>query len=139
MDEGTNYIMADTLIAGTTLVENIKKVEVKSTIESNTFDFLTVDFTTDGTFKSLDISNIVPEGTEWVIIEGIVKDDVANSKVEFNGTGIATVNKFAIETQVANVTNRGNGWVKISSNRLLYYKADNLTFTDLNIKIIGYL
>jgi len=131
--------MADTLITGNTLVESKIKLDIKSTQDSADYDFILSDLTTDGAWRSLDISNIVPNNTEWIILNVNLKDDAPSSSIQFNGIGITNRNRLTIQSQVANVSTEDQGWVKIGSSRLLYYIADSLTFTNINIKITGYV
>lgn len=131
--------MAETLITGNTLVESKIKLDIKSTQDSADYDFILSDLTTDGAWRSLDISNIVPNNTEWIILNVNLKDDAPSSSIQFNGTGLTNRNRLSIQSQVANVSKEAQGWVKIGSSRLLYYIADSLTFTNINIKITGYV
>ena len=131
--------MADTLIKGTTLIESVNKVEIRATEDSQTSDFILSDLTTDGTWRSLDLSAIVPQGTEWVIMNIFVKDDVITSVVSFNGNDSGGENKLDVGVHVANEENHEQVWVKIASSRKLFYNASNTTWTDINFKIAGYL
>ena len=131
--------MAETLITGNTLVESKIKLDIKSTQDSADYDFTLSDLTTDGAWRSLDISNIVPNNTEWIILNVNLKDDAPSSSIQLNGTGLTNRNRLSIQSQVANVSKEAQGWVKIGSSRLLYYLADSLTFTNINIKITGYV
>ena len=132
--------MADTLITGTSLVETKTRLDVKPTDTSSEFDFTLTDLTTDGTWRSLDISGIVPEGTQWIILRVWVKDDAADSAIHLNGDGQENgANTVLANTQVANITKAPQHWVKIAPGRLLYYKADNLTWTEIQLKVQGWL
>ncbi len=131
--------MADTLITGTTLIETKVKVDIKPTEDGASFDFTEADMTTDGTFRSLDISSIVPSGTEWIIVTVNADDNLVDQTLNLNGTGTSNFNRLTLSTQVANQNIAKHGWIKINPQRLLYYQASSTTWTNINIKIVGYV
>lgn len=102
-------------------------------------DFQVGDLVTDGTWRDLDLSSIVPVGATAVSLKVALQDDAVNSAVLFRKNGNSNIfTSPAIDTQVANVTIRSNLIVSCDTNRIIEYNASNLTFTTINITVLGW-
>lgn len=103
------------------------------------WDFAVGDLTTDGTWRDLDLSSIVPAGAKAVaIIVGIQDDAVGNTlQLRKNGNSNA-VNKSATYTFIANTTITMDCIVACDSNRVIEYYASNTTWTAINIAVKGW-
>lgn len=104
------------------------------------WDYQVSDLTTDNTWRDLDLSLIVPEGAKAVLLSVAIKDAVADSWVSFRKNGNTNnYNLNAFRTQVANIQIRQTLIVACDTDRKIEYKGKNLTFTTLNILVIGWL
>ena len=130
--------MADQLITGTTLIEKENKVNFRST-GTATWDFEVGDLTTDGNMQELDLTTMIPQGTQWVYLRIRVNDGLANQSIAIGNSNPLTEHRISTATQVADITLEETGFVEVPSNRKLHYFTSNTTFTQLSIKIIGYI
>lgn len=97
-------------------------------------------FTTDGTWRDLDCSSVVPEGARFIILKVNVVDDAVGSFIRFRKNGNSNAyNTFAVGTQVVNINNSGQGIVACDESRVIEYLGDNLTFTTINVCVVGWI
>ena len=103
------------------------------------YDFQIGDLTTDGNWHDLDLSAFVPSGTKAVLLRINLQDDAASSRfrIRKNGNTLA-YNSNDFYTQVANVFFGAVAFVPCDQNRIIEYNADNLTWTAINIVILGW-
>lgn len=131
--------MADQLITGTTLVETVKKVEIKPAgFSQPSFD--ETDLTIDTAWHSLDFSAIVPNGTEWLLIKLFMKASATTGYILLGENSSVGIIEGII--QVANQAVAYQKWVKLdSSGKLAYnvFSGGGITWADLNFTVIGYL
>lgn len=104
------------------------------------WDWQLADLTTDYNWRDLDCSLVVPPDAVAVALYVYVKDDAADSVVYFRKKGNSNVlNSPRVRTQVADIPVDGFLTVPCDSNRIIEYRATNLTFTSINILITGWL
>lgn len=102
-------------------------------------DYGVGDFTTDGTWRDLDLSAIVPAGAIAVYLKMVLKDDAASSVMSFRENGNANaIESIAAGTQVANVNIYLNGIVACDANRVIEYMGTNTTFSTINVYVMGW-
>jgi hypothetical protein len=102
-------------------------------------DYAVGDLTTNGTWQSLDLSSIVDSGAKTVLLGVQVADDAAASIIQFQDSDTnSVVNLSQIATQVDNISVYADMIVPLTSARVLYYKASNLTFSTINIVVRGW-
>lgn len=103
-------------------------------------DFQVGDLTTDGTWKDLDLSSIVNDSeVEAVVIYVQIADGAASSRMQFRKNGNTnTIARSAVGTQVANITNDTTFVVPCDSSQVIEYMGSNLTFTTINITVVGW-
>jgi len=103
-------------------------------------DFQIGDFITDGTWHDLDLSSIVPAGAKAVHLWLNIKDDVAGSQFRIRKKGnINDFNRLSQVTQVSDVYISTDSFVSIDSDRKVQYKGDNVTFTNIQITVRGWI
>lgn len=102
-------------------------------------DWTVGDFTTDGTWRDLDCSSIVPAGAKFIHFRMVLRDDAVGSGFRLRKKGNSNaVNVFMQYTQVANVYITINEKVPCDSSRFVQYMGDNLTFDTINLTVIGW-
>lgn len=105
----------------------------------NANDYVLENFTTNGTWRDLNLSAIVPAGAKYVLFAIIMRDDAAGSTFQIRKNGNANdFNVLAARTQVANVYVDYRGIVECDTNRVVEYKATNLTWTEIYVHIDGW-
>lgn len=103
------------------------------------YDFAKAALITDGTWRDLDLSGIVPAGTKAVVIETYIQDDAVNSSIYYRKKGhTQDYNIAECSTQVANVHIRCQRITACNEDRIIQYNASNLVWTDINIIIKGW-
>ena len=92
--------------------------------DPSAWDFDVTDFTADNTWRTFDLSSIVPSGAIAVHLMIYLRDDVANSEFLFRKNGNSNPhNAGRINTQVADIDIRQDIIVTCDANRVLQYKA----------------
>jgi len=102
-------------------------------------DFTQATLTTDGTWRDLDLSAIVPAGVKLVELFVNCTDDVIGRVLKFRKKG--SVSEYAISlirTQVINLTNDANMQVECNTLRQIQYNATNAVWTAIGIFVLGY-
>jgi hypothetical protein len=104
------------------------------------YDKVVGDLTTDGTWRDLDLSAVVPSGAVAVHICCNIIDDAAGSVFLIRKNGNTnSYNTLSQATQAANVTVYFDGIVKCDANRVVEYVASNTAWTGINITIRGWI
>lgn len=103
------------------------------------FDYVQANFTTDGTWRDLDISSIVPVNAVVVAFKLILTDDAVGSifglRKNGDSNGIVT---GGTRTEVANVAKEVNFVISCDNDRVVEYFGSNLTFTTINLVVNGW-
>ncbi len=107
--------------------------------DPSAYDFTVTSFTTDGTWRDLDLSAIVPTGAKAVLLLVSVKDDIVNAAIGFRRNGNSnTIAASTILVQVANYINTQDIIVACDANRIIEYQASAVTFTNINVAVLGW-
>ena len=102
-------------------------------------DFSVGDFTTDGTWRDLDLSSIVPEGAIAVAISLRLIDNAVDSEFQLRKNGNSNArNRSVVATQIANVSIWADMIVACDSNRIIEYMGTNTSFSTINIVVKGW-
>jgi hypothetical protein len=108
--------------------------------DPGSWDYTAASFTTDGTWRDLDISGIVGTGLRFVHLMISLVDDAAGSTFSIRENGNSNAyNIGAIATQVANIRIYDSDmWVHTDSSGVIEYKGDNLTFSSIDVLVRGW-
>lgn len=107
--------------------------------DPSAYDFTLANLTTDGTWRDLDLSAIVPAGTKAVLLLINVWDDKSNTDLYLKEKGNSNAyNASRINTQIANVSILNDAIVACDDNRKIQYYAENTTWTALNLVVRGW-
>lgn len=103
------------------------------------WDFAVANFTTDGTWRDLDLSSIVPAGAVLVHYRMNLQDDLVASEVAYRKNGNSNgFNATGTRIQVANQVMVVDGFVACDSGRIIEYWATNTTFSVINFSVRGW-
>ena len=103
------------------------------------FDFTVGDLTTDGTWRDLDLSAIVPAGAKAVLFNVGIRDNLVEQIFYLRKNGSAIVfSSSTIKTQVANIGFYVDLIVACDSNRVIEYLAANTAWTTINLTVRGW-
>ena len=103
------------------------------------YDYTQATLTTDGTWRDLDLSGIVPAGAKAVSINLLLADDVAGSFFALRKNG--NTNAFLQTPFYIQVVGRLSGHtvtVACDTNRVIEYFASNLTWSTITIVVNGW-
>lgn len=107
--------------------------------DPSAWDWAVSGLTTDGTWRDLDCSSIVPAGAVAIHFKIQIEDDAVARQFGLRKNGNANAhNKVSAMTQVANVTIESEGMVCCDSGRVVEYQATNATWTTINLLIRGW-
>lgn len=102
-------------------------------------DFTMEDLTTDGTWRDLDLSSIVPDGATAVLVEVTLNDDAVGKTFKLRkDANTNIVNTLRQYTQVANQSIIFSGIVSITAARVVEYYGSDTTWTSVTISIRGW-
>lgn len=102
--------------------------------------FSVSDFTTDGTWRDLDLSSIVPTGTVWVLLKIGLKANAAPKYAKFRKNGYSNeINIITTNTQVANQYIEYQEWVEVDADRIIEYNIGAATWANIDILVVGYM
>lgn len=106
----------------------------------STWDFDKDDFTTDGTWRWLDISSLVPSGAKRVDILVIIKGDAVGKALEFSEFAQAGFNVDYVRTQEANQYNQESMTINLPSNdsRIIAYYGHDFSFDAIYVIVKGW-
>ena len=97
------------------------------------------NLTTDGTWRDLDLSAIVPAGAIAVKIRVSINDNQADSNFMLRKKGnVNSQNATGVRTQYSGVWIEGNFDVFCDINRVVQYLASDLVWTGINVVIRGW-
>ena len=103
------------------------------------FDFTLTDFTTDGNWHDLDLSDILPEGAYAVVLFVGIEDDLAGQHISFRKNGNSNEKNWSrCFTQVSNIGIINDLTVFCDPDRKIEYQATNTTWTTINVTIKGW-
>lgn len=103
------------------------------------YDFLRADFTTDGTWRALDLSTIVPKNAIAVIISLYIKSASGNVSVNFRKKGNS--NERSISRQYTQALNQAiilQSIISLNTDAVIEYKIDDVVWDFLNFSILGW-
>lgn len=102
-------------------------------------DFDKTDFITDYTWRTLDLSSLVPAGAKAVLLLNDIKDNTIGMTffMRRNGQSYAK-NNSGITTQVANHYFRGSVVVALDENRIIEYRASAGTWDFIFLTVRGW-
>jgi len=103
------------------------------------YDRTVGNFTTDGTWRTWDLSGIVPAGATAVLLRIRLSDDAVGTYIRFrkNGNSNAT-NRGEVITQVAGVTLMQEVIVACDAGRVIEYYGRNVAFVLLSVLVAGW-
>lgn len=102
------------------------------------YDFVVGDLITDGTWRVLDISSIVPVNAKLIVGRIEVNDNLAGQAVYLRPYGYTNLkNRSSVITQVINMTVVANFSLAIF-DRKIEYMASNTTWTAITIQPSGW-
>ena len=96
------------------------------------------DLTTDGTFRELDCSSIVPANAVAIMFKVEILDDAVGSVFYLRRNGGNAFVTDHVATQVANVTVRGSMIAACDGDRVVEYAGSNVTFTTIELTVTGW-
>jgi len=107
--------------------------------DPSAWDFEVGDLTTDGTWRDLDCSSIVPSNATAIKFKLVVIDDSVNISVQLRKNGNTYgYNVGSITTQVANQYNEGELTIPCDTAQVVEYMAYNITWTGIYILVTGW-
>lgn len=102
-------------------------------------DFSTADFTKDGTWHTLDLSSIVPEGTVMVYLRVRIQSNLANNAVSLRKHGnLYDINRAVVALQVAMLIYYQDKWVACDSNRKIEYHIPAGYWPIIDVSVRGW-
>lgn len=103
------------------------------------WDFSKTDFTADGQWHTLDLSDIVPEGATLIHLGVGAVIAYANSYIQFRKNGIVNdINKKVIVILFGNKEYYEEAWVACDANRKIEYWMSNRTWVQLDMVVRGW-
>lgn len=102
------------------------------------FDYTLANFTTDGTWRDLDLSSIVPSGARAVVLRIQIGDNLINQGFSLRQNGDTGYGECNLITQVANQYIESQDVVSCDTNRIIEYFAANTTWTTISIYVCGW-
>jgi hypothetical protein len=102
-------------------------------------DFTQATLTLDATWRDLDLSSIVPEGTKFVHLTGNITHTAAGTFLLLRKNGNTnTVNSKGVVVQVANINQYWDKIVACDASRVVEYYG-SASFTSLGITVGSYI
>ena len=103
-------------------------------------DFTLTDFTTDNTWRDLNLSSIISTGVKLVHLLLELQDNSVNSLMQFRQKGRSnTVNSVVINTQISTVYVRGYFWLLCDADGIIQYKGNPISMTYINVSVRGWI
>lgn len=107
--------------------------------DPSSYDFNVGDLTTDGNYRALDLSSIIPANCKLVHIVCYLLDDAVNSYIQFKKQGNTwNINSAVLRIHVANQANDLSFFVQPDADREIQYRATNTTFNNISIAVCGW-
>lgn len=105
-----------------------------------TVDYLITDFTKDGAWHDLDLSSKIPVNAVMVYMLVAIKSNTVNHFVKFRTNGFVNAfNLVSFYTQVIDVYNYINVFIKPDVNGIIEYKSTIDETGELAVTILGWL
>jgi len=103
------------------------------------YDFVKTDLTTDGTWRDLDLSAIVPTTARVVFISAHLEGNGVDWAIRFRKNGNTNeINHGGMETIRANVERHRSSIVQIGSDQIIEYNADNQAWATIDLVVRGW-
>jgi len=97
------------------------------------------DFTTDYTWRDLDLSANCGTGVKLLHLRIQINDDAVQRNLEFRKNGNSGLyNVSVIQNQVANVTISQDMFVMCDANGIIEYRATSTVWTTINLCVRGW-
>lgn len=107
--------------------------------DPSAIDYEVGDLTTDGTWRDLDLSSIVPAGAVAVHVWVYASDNLALQQFKLRKNGNSNeINMLWGFTPAADVPWSGSDEVACDTNRIIEYWFSNTTWSTININIRGW-
>ena len=104
------------------------------------YDWTKIDLIADNEQHDLDLSSIIPIGTQLVaIVINLAGTDTVSKLVLRNKDNTADWNSCTLNTQHANYTITHTKWVKPNADRLISYRLGAVTWGFVNLVVKGWL
>jgi len=102
-------------------------------------DFIITDLTKDGTWRELDLTNIIPTAAKSVLLKTRLQSANPGDRIRYRRCGNTNeINTCSCEALRANALRRRVSVVAVDGNRKIEYNADDITWTELQIVIRGW-
>jgi len=103
------------------------------------YDYAKEDLDLDGAWHDLDLSALVPAGAKAVFIMGHIEGTAVDWGIIFRKKGNTNeVNHGGMETLRAGVERHRSSTVSLDADRVIQYKADNQSWTTLDLSVRGW-
>lgn len=104
-----------------------------------TYDWTEIDLTTDGTWRDLDCSAIVPSNATAILFNCIIEDDAAGSEFRLRENGASNaINMGIVRTQVVNLPNDKTFIIACNFAQIVEYYGTNVAFTSIDLVVSGW-
>ena len=104
------------------------------------YDYTEATMTTDGAAHAFtNIANIIPVGVKAVVMKVYIKDDAISSLSIYSNAYNGTAFQQNIYIAVVNIANEITFVIPIGNDRIINYVASNTTFTNIFVKIVGFI
>lgn len=102
-------------------------------------DWTQATLTTDGTWRDLDLSAIVPAGAVAVVLETLIADNSVQLTISYRKKGnVNDRNVSTIYNQVSNFFVHAPSIVPCDTDRKIQYNASNIVWTTIRIVVKGW-
>lgn len=102
-------------------------------------DFVLSGLTTDGTWRNLDLSSILPVGVLAIILKVIINAASQGRDFSFRKDGnVNSINAGIVGIQVSSVSFFAIVIVAVPPSRIIEYKATNATWAFVNLTVMGW-
>ena len=103
------------------------------------YDFTLEDFIVAGEWTDLDLSAIVPKGSNAVLLSVTAKTSVTIGTLYFRKNGILTsIEANGVSTQIADVLKEQQIIIFCDKDSVIEYFKDELSWTILNVVVYGW-
>lgn len=103
------------------------------------YDFTEATMTTDGTWRDMDLSAIVPSGAKAVTLRISAQDGAVSNYVRFREKGNTNAyNVSMVRTQAIDVYANADVVIKLGPARVIEYYGSNTTFTNIGVLVKGW-
>lgn len=104
------------------------------------FDFTLTDFTTDGTWRDLDLSSIIPANSKAVIVKITAQAGTVNYTINFRRKGNTNeINTGKFTLNIKDAPTSTELIIPCDTDRKIQYNAQNGAFDVINFVIKGWL